>query len=107
MPSLFITFHLGWIERLAALQATCLVAGRDQPAKRAHPLRSEISLLRIECHKQTFQRISNEDEPSRQEFTQSAKSGCHRYALKIFPGRRILRRAGFLRIIRFLRYPAS
>jgi hypothetical protein len=33
---------LGWFEQLTALQATCLAAGRDQPAKRAHPLRSDF-----------------------------------------------------------------
>ena len=28
---------LGWLKRLAALQAAHLVAGCDQPAERAHP----------------------------------------------------------------------
>jgi len=39
---------LGWFERLAALQAARLVAGCDQPAKRAHPNRFEISVLPLE-----------------------------------------------------------
>ena len=37
---------LSRFERLAALQATGSIAGRDQAAKRAHPLRREIAISR-------------------------------------------------------------
>jgi hypothetical protein len=36
---------LSWLEGLATLQATGLVAGGDQAAKWAHPLRGEIAVL--------------------------------------------------------------
>jgi hypothetical protein len=36
---------LSWLEGPAAFQATCLVARRDEPAKRAHSLRREVPVV--------------------------------------------------------------
>jgi hypothetical protein len=68
---------LGWVKRLAALQAARLVAGCDQPAERAHPLRFEISVLSLERCNPGYQPISEESEPPTQAIPKSAKVGSH------------------------------
>ena len=38
---------LGWFKYLAALQATCFEAWRDESTKWAHPLQREIAIVRF------------------------------------------------------------
>ena len=75
---------LGWVKRLAALQAARLVAGCDQPAERAHPLRFEISVLSHEHRKPGYQPITEESEPLTQAIQKSGKVGSH-YLLAFSP----------------------
>lgn len=67
----------GWVKRFAALQAARLVAGCDQAAKRAHPLRFELAILPRELCKPGYKPFTERIEPLTQVFPKSAKVGSH------------------------------
>jgi hypothetical protein len=70
---------LSWFERLAAFQARCLVAWRDQSAKRAHPLRADFPRLQLP------EQIGDEGYPSAQPIAERTKYGFHRSTFALSP----------------------
>jgi len=49
----------GWFERLAAFQATCLVARRDESTRGTNPLQGEVAIVGF--HLQEFPQGSSEE----------------------------------------------
>lgn len=84
---------LGELERLAAFQAARLAARCDQSAKRAHPLRSRCSVIRLERRKQLGEPICHESKPSTQAIAEPTNIGFHRSTFTVPRGAALRTRA--------------